>query len=172
MRKALVIVLILFAPIGLFAQSNLVKGSKYVALKYGLSKYSLPSYVHAEFGSAFKEKMVFRSGVGYEYGNVGTTVFNVVYLNADYMYNLFDIKSRLFINGGLGAVGGLELIKSSRNPLKDQSLIYGARAMVEADYLIGNKWAVKAEFSEWYVRRSLIGNWYYTITLGVAYVIN
>jgi hypothetical protein len=154
------------------SQSNLVKGSKYVSLKYGFSKYSLPTYVHGEFGVSFKEKMFFRSGIGYEYGNVGSTVFNVVYLNADYMYNLFNIKSRVFINGGLGAIGGLEMIESTRNPLKDQSLIYGGRAMVEADYLIGSKWSVKAEFSEWYARRSLIGNWYYTFTLGVAYVIN
>lgn len=170
--RGILLVIALAMSNALIAQSNLVKGNHYVALKYGLSKYSIPTYFNGEWGIAINEGMVLRSGLSYEHGNQGSTIFNNFYLNADFHYNIFNVKNRLFANMSLGPVSGMEFLKSDRDPLKDMSFVYGGKASAELDYLINTKWSLKMEFSQWYVRPSNLGAWFYTGTLGVGYVIN
>lgn len=155
-----------------YAQSNLVKGSHYLNLNYGFSKYSLPKYASFNYGHCFNEKMIYRIGVGFENGKVVSTKFNNMYLNVDYMYNLFSIKSKLYCNAGIGGFCGMEFIKSDLQERKEFSLVYGGKLNLELDYLIDTKWSVKGEFSEWYVGNSLLGNWIYTGTVGISYVLN
>jgi len=168
----MVLVLFVIFSFDGIAQSNLVKGSNYINLNYGFSKYSLPKYASFNYGKCFNEKMVYRFGIAYENGRVVSTKFNNLYVNADFMYNVFGVKSKLFCNVGLGAFSGLEFIKSDLQQRKDFSLVYGGKANVELDYLINSKWSVKGEFSEWYVGNSLLGNWIYTGTIGISYVLN
>lgn len=172
MKQVISTLLCVFALAQCFSQSNLVKGSKFIDVKYGASKYSFPTYFHAEIGFCVKEKIMLRVGGGYEKGAVFTTAFENIYLNPDFMYNVYSLKNKLFLNLGLGAVGGIERINSTRNPFNDLTLIYGGRGLIEAEYFLFNKLSLKAEFAEWYVPESKLGKFFYTGTIGLSYVIN
>lgn len=168
------VITICFLMLVLFGQtqSNLVKGSQYLSFRYGASKFSFPKYASLEWGYAFNEKMLIRSGFAFESGKVTSTVFNNSYINADFMYNLFSIKNRLYGGLSVGPVGGVEFIRSDRDPIKDFRFIYGGRIGTELDYLLNPKWSLKVDFNQWYVRPSNLGSWFYTGTIGVGYVIN
>ena len=172
MKKMMLVAFLLVTGVS-YSQGNLVKGSKYLGLKYGMSKYSIPTYGMLEFGWCFKEKMVLKPFLTYEHGNVGSTIFNIGGIGSDISFNLFGVKNRFYANAGIGAHGGMEFLDSDRNPkLTEFALVFGGRAFVELDYSIGKKVSLKAEFSEWYSHNSNLGNCYYTGSIGVIYVLN
>ncbi len=172
MRKYISLIICVFIFNSLFSQSNLVKGSKFIGFKYGMSKYSIPNYYHLEYGACVKEKMILRIGVGYEYGAVYTTKFNNEYLNLDFIYNVYSFKNKFSFNFGLGAVGGMEHTYSIRNPFSNLIPIYGFRGVGEIEYLLRDRFSIKAEFAQWYLPESYLGNLFFTGTIGLSCVIN
>lgn len=154
------------------AQGNLVKGSRFISVKYGASKYSFPRFVQGELGFCLNRKFVSRIGIGYEGGNVDNTRFNNVYLTPDLIYNIFSYHNKFSLNFGLGAVGGTENLESRVEKNWNSSLIYGGRGIAEIEYCISQKVSLKGEFSQWYVNNSDLGNLFFLGTIGFSFLIN
>lgn len=174
MKRLLLSISFVFGLLMCYGQSNLVKGSQYLGLKYGMSKYSVLTYGQLEYGWCFKEKMVLRPYIGYEHGRVGSTDLNIPSLGVDYMHSIFSLaENRIYANLGAGGFGGHEFIQSNRNDTqKMNKWIVGARAFYEMDFYITDRFSLKGQFSQWYSPLSNLGNWHYDITLGCIYVIN
>jgi hypothetical protein len=150
-----------------------VKGGKFISLKYGFSKYSVPTYFNVDYGFSFKDKMVLRASAFFEHGTVGSTKFNIPGLAADFSYNVFGIKNRLFGNLSLGGFSALELLSSDRNSsLGITQFIFGGKASAELDLILSRRFSLKYEFSHYYAHKSQLGNWYYTNTLGLCFILN
>jgi hypothetical protein len=171
MKKLIVIILAFFIQHS-FAQSNMVKGTKYLVGKYGFSQYSVPKYGSLEFGMCYKEKMFLEFGAYYENGNVSSTQFENYGINVDAMFNVFNLKERIYLNSGLGAVGGYETLKTNKISNRYESFLYGGKYNAEIDILISSKVSLKTEFSQWYLHNSKLGQWYYTMMIGISYNLN
>lgn len=170
MKKIILIFFLFIGGITLCnAQSNLVVGSKFVNLKYGFSKHSFPTFGEIQMGYMFHEKFYFRGGFAFEHGNVGSTLFNIPYMTADFGWNFLNIKNYVFFNVNIGPHMGLEYIHSDRvGSQKDRTFIYGGRVSAELDVYLTSFMSFKYEFAHFYSRRSKLGNWYYTNTIGLS----
>lgn len=170
MRSLLFTAIFCVLGIHCFGQTNLVRGSKYVSLKYGVSRYS-PLFVQGDFGWMYNEKMSLRFSGLYENGKVGSTLLQYSGGTCEQLFTIFTYK-RVSGSLGAGAYGGYEWLKSERNPLKKSGWIYGALASGEVDIAVGDKGAIKVEFTQYYMKNSQLSPWFYTGTVGFCYIIN
>lgn len=171
MKKTMIVSLLLtFLSLGIYSQSNLVVGSRFINIKYGFSKHSFPTFGEVEYGYMFHEKMYLRGGLAFEHGKVESTVFNIPYLTVDYGWNFLNIKNYVFLNFTIGPHLGLEYIRSDRIPdRKNDTFIFGGRSSIELDVYITSFISLKYEFRHYYSHKSNLGNWYYTNTIGLSY---
>jgi len=163
-----------------FGQSNLVKGGQYVAIKYGMSPESkttkgVPTLWQIETGKAIREKLIFRYGLLYEQGYIGSTDFFIPSIYSDFMSTPLHINNVVFFNVSLGVHTGLEyLFLNNKFAGRDSynGVLFGGRAGVEIDYGISRLVSLKAELLEYYNPLSKLGQWHYTLTMGVSLNIN
>lgn len=170
MKSTLLLLIVLLSARISVGQTNLVRGSKYVSLKYGLSRYS-PLFVQGDFGWMYNEKMALRFSGLYENGKVGSTMLQYSGGTCEQLFTVFTYKR---VSGGLGigAYGGYEWLKSERNPLSKSGWVYGALASGEVDIAVGDKGAIKFEFTQYYLKNAQLSPWFYSGTVGFCYIIN
>jgi len=163
-----------------FSQSNMVKGGQYVAIKYGMAPESktikgVPTLFQLEAGKAIREKLIFRYGLLYEQGYIGSMDFFIPSIYSDLMATPYHIDNRLFFNVALGVHTGIEYLylnKRYSGSDKTEQATVGGRAAVELDYNLSRMMSLKLEFSEYYSHFSKVGKWYYTLTIGAAFNLN
>lgn len=167
-----ILCLLFFVPIMSIAQSNLVKGSKIVDLKFGGGKYSLLKYGQVDFGYQYKEKLYARVGLSYESAEVGSTALTVGRVNLDNGFTLLDIQDKVFFNLITGVYFGYESTKSLRNPISSNAFVFGGDFGFEVDVFLTKRLSAKAEILQYYMKNSAVSPWFYTGTVGLSYVFN
>lgn len=172
-RKILIAVALMISCMSFGQHGSTVKGGSYLTLKYGASKYSLPTWFELQYGYAFAEKMSLRSGIVYEYGEIGLTKMNIASIDVDVLYNVFSLRERVFVNVGLGGYTGVEMLASlTDNTVRRRTVIFGAKGFVGLDVPLSNKITLGAEFAQWYDHLSKLGRWHYTGSINLNYIIN
>lgn len=170
MRVLLVSLAIIVSSAAWSQSVGLVKGSRYLDIHYGVSKYSIPKYGAIYYGVAFKEQMALRVGGTFESGNVGGTNFNIIGLGGDYIYNVYNYNGKIYLNGGGGIHGGVELLNSEYDSRKEEQFVFGGKLFGGVNFSLAENMSLGLEFAQWYSHFSKVGNWYYTGTLN--YIIN
>lgn len=172
--RSLLVVLVVCAHVSFsFGQSvGLVKGSRFIDVHYGLSRYSIPKYGAVYYGMVFKEQMALRFGGTYENGAVGGTDFNILGGGGDYIYSIYNHNGKIYLNSGAGVFGGVELLESRYDFRKGTQFVFGGRVFGAVNFSVGKKVALGLEFSQWYSHLSKIGNWYYTGSINMVYNLN
>lgn len=171
-RYLLIGVVSCFMHNGINAQSNLVQGSQTISLKYGGGRYSLGTYGQADYGWTYREKLLLRGSVSFEYAKVGSSRLQVGKLNLDNSFNVFGLAQKFYGNVVVGVGIGSEASYSSRNPIRNSKFLYGGNIGFELDYFVLKKLSIKAEFLQHYMHNSFISPWYWTSSIGLCYVLN
>jgi len=170
--KKIYLLLLLMLSLNGMAQSNLVKGSKTISLKYGGGKYSIFNYYQSDVNWCYREKLMLRGSLSYEKAIIESTALSVGRINIDHGFNMFDLSDRFYFNAIAGGYFGFEASKSLRNPLSRREFVFGAAAGLEADVFLSRSLSLKVEFLQYYMQNSAVSPWFYTGTVGVSYVFN
>lgn len=149
---------------------NHSKGVKLLSFRYGGTHFSNWKYFTGEFNYFIYDKIYLNFAAVYDGGLIGRTKYNDVTLNASASYTIFDLKDRFYVNTHAGLKGGLQFTYNEPYDISDIRFIYGGLFGAEVEYFIG-KLALSAQFQEFYTRGTLFGNWHYSTTLGLKFIL-
>lgn len=152
------------------AQTNMVKGNLALGVKYGGGLHSFGRFGEVELDWMFKEKMMLRGNLGFEFGSIETTDFKIPSFSLGYVYSMFRIKSIVTFNVvGSGVIGYEFLENNIYRERNINSFLYGGRLGLESDFRLGDKVGLRTEFSEWFLSGGNMGSWFYTGTIGLIF---
>ena len=115
-----------------------------------------------------KNWMLNLSGL-YEFGAIQTTKVNNYLFNGGVDYTAFQIGNILYFNTGLSVIAGMEMLKSSENSEKKNSLAGGFSGNVNILIFLFDGFALQLKAEQNRLPNSLLGKWYPSYYVGIRY---
>ena len=142
-----------------------LEGMKCMDMQYGWAKYG--SFVNLGYGQLLTDKTMINFHLNYEFGKIGSAVYDYKNLKIGLCHTVYKAKNTLFLNLGYGGIVGFINSNSEDLGVKEQKFNAGIYAGGNAEIYLFNKFSILAIAEQQYNFMDKFGKMHFHLGGGI-----